>query len=406
MRHLVITATVPTDAVTHGFLPAAERLGLRVTLLTNHPTEHAYPHLRRAPRVVPCDVTDARAVIDAVSRLGPPDAIFSNSDHLQVQTALAAAYFDLPAKDWRAAHRAKNKAEMRAHLARAGLDLTWHAVLRADTDAERVQPPYPCVLKPCEGVASEHVTLVRNHVELRTHARGIWRTRPHAPLLLEAFLDGPLHTLETLGDASHVQVLGGFSTQLGPAPHFAETRLDWAPPTHDVQERVLAQLHALGVGFGACHTEFVLTPAGPRLVEVNYRNIGDQCDLLLQDLLNVPLFELVLRAHLGETLPLVPPAPGDATVRYFMARDVMREGKHGVITRAPHDRDDERGGVRLRYRSLRVSGDAVHVTGTNRDYLGVLRAVAAPGAPLHDVTDAFGAELAWEVSACEPAARS
>jgi hypothetical protein len=38
---LGLIASKPTDAVTYGFLPAAERLGLEVFLLTDQPEAHA-----------------------------------------------------------------------------------------------------------------------------------------------------------------------------------------------------------------------------------------------------------------------------------------------------------------------------------------------------------------------------
>ena len=56
---------------------------------------------------------DARKLICAIAALPAPDAIFSNSDHLQTQTALAASYFGLPGKDRRSSMRAKNKSHQR-----------------------------------------------------------------------------------------------------------------------------------------------------------------------------------------------------------------------------------------------------------------------------------------------------
>lgn len=143
---LYLVAGKTTDSVTHGFLPAATHLGLATTLLTDRPAAHAGTH---GGPVVECDVTDFRAIIAAVG--GEPAAIFSNSDFLQAPAALAAAYFGLPAKDWRAAARAKNKALMRRHL--ASLDPVFSA------DARRVprDAPYPLVLKPREEIGRAHV---------------------------------------------------------------------------------------------------------------------------------------------------------------------------------------------------------------------------------------------------------
>jgi hypothetical protein len=71
---LGLVAAKPTDAVTYGLLPAAARLGLEVFLLTDQPDGHAgalaraRPDLGRAgqgvqPRIVGCDVHDARALV-------------------------------------------------------------------------------------------------------------------------------------------------------------------------------------------------------------------------------------------------------------------------------------------------------------------------------------------------------
>ena len=82
-------------------------------------------------RLLGCNVWDARELICAIAALPAPHAIVSNSDHLQTQTALAAAYFGLPGKDWRSAMRAKNKSLMRRRLAEAGTEHVAAAEIRA-----------------------------------------------------------------------------------------------------------------------------------------------------------------------------------------------------------------------------------------------------------------------------------
>ena len=223
---LCLIASKPTDSVILGFLPAAARLGLEVVLLTDQPEEHerALARSRRLPRpgcprpqagpsqgarhadgppvrFLGCDVWDARELICAIAGRPAPHAIVSNSDHLQTQTALAAAYFGLPGKDWRSAMRAKNKSLMRRRLAETGTEHVASAEIRAGDD-----PPdglrYPVVLKPAEGVASEDVMLVISPEELAERSARIHSRRPGETLLAEEYLSGELHTLETLGDGS------------------------------------------------------------------------------------------------------------------------------------------------------------------------------------------------------------
>lgn len=394
-QRLCLIALNPTDSVTEGFLPAAAALGLRVTLLTDQPAAHeaAYAgHPAPPDDIVACDVRDFMAIIDHVDRLDHVAAVFSNSDHLQAQTALAASHAGLPAKDWRAALRVKNKAQMRRHLARMGVDQVWSRELRPGTELADV--PFPCVVKPRSGVASEDVVLATGRAELVAACQDIWRRTPDLPLVVEEFLTGELHTLETIGDGGAPQVLGGFRTTLSTPPYFVETSLvfDPAPPSTHIRA-VLCQLAVLGVGFGACHTEFVVHGDRVSLIEVNYRAIGDQCDLLLADLIGIPLFEYVLRVHLGEPLPAALPTRASRRARV----DYRCADRGGTLVTAPPAVDLHRDGVRLAYRPLRAIGEHRRRTNTNRDYLGVLRTIGPDQATVDAAAGAFLSAHRWDI---------
>ncbi|MFH8408371.1 acetyl-CoA carboxylase biotin carboxylase subunit family protein [Streptomyces sp. NPDC018019] len=412
---LILLARNPTDSVTEGFLPAAARLGLAVALLTDQPDAHREAYGRYARErggdgppgggalpgrldIVPCDVPDFRAVIARIGalagRVGPPAAVFTNSDHLQAQAALAADYFGLPGKDWRAALRTKNKAELRRALTAAGLDTVRSAELPPEGDPAGHGVPYPCVLKPREGVASEDVFLVANDAELAARCHEIRARRPDAPLVLEEYLDGTLHTLETLGDGHTLHPLASFRTDVSPPPHFIEERLHLLPePPRPATDEVLAHLRALGVGFGACHTEYVDQGGRARIIEVNYRAIGDRCDLALAEALDLPLFELVLRVHLGERLPRTLAARRGVRVRM----EYVCADRAGTLKAAPDARVREAGGVRLDYRPLRETGERHPLYRTNRDFLGVLRAAGPDEGRIDAAVREFLAAHRWEI---------
>jgi ATP-grasp domain len=396
-QRLCLVALNPTDSVTEGFLPAAAALGLRVTLLTDQPDAHdrAYTGRPSAPaEIIGCDVRDFRAIIDHLDRDDPVSAVFSNSDHLQTQTALAASHAGLPAKDWRAALRVKNKAQMRRHLARLGVDDVFSRELLPGNEIDAAGMPFPCVVKPREGVASEDVVLVADATELARVCADIRRRKPDVVLVAEEFLTGELHSLETIGDGGTPAVLGGFQTTLSPQPYFIEESMVFQPSPPPARVRaVLAQLAALGVGFGACHTEYLVDGDRVRLVEVNYRAIGDQCDLLLADVTGVPLFEYVLRVHLGEPLPTVLPARrgGSARVDWPIA------DRGGTLVAAPPPSDEQQDGVALSYRPLRDIGDQRPKTNTNRDYLGVLRTIGTDQSFVDGAARAFLSAQRWDI---------
>jgi biotin carboxylase len=400
---LYLVASKPTDSVIHGILPAAAKLGLDVVLLTDKAADHERAGADATSiRILRCDVWDARQLIGTIAPLPAPDAIFSNSDHLQTQTALAAAYFGVPGKDWRSSMRAKNKSLMRRRLDETGVEHVAATEIRPDTSHPLRGLRYPVVLKPSEGVASEDVMLVGGPDELRQRCVQIFARRPGETLLAEEYLAGGLRTMETIGDGVTTWILGGFRTRLSPLPFFIEERLTWDTPVPQAaREHVLGALTKLGAGFGACHTEYVDAERGPALIEVNDRLIGDHCDFVLSDLLGVDLFELVLRVYLGEPLPRSgPPEPGGASAHAVI--DYVVADRPGVLTGSPAAGAQRSGelDVVLSYRPLREVGDRIPLTHTNRDYLGVITAIGADPAAVELSVAAMRATANWEITEC------
>lgn len=397
---LVILTHLRHVAVTEGFLPAAKRLGLPVVLLTDHRLDHLEyfsQHPEYAPQqIVECDVFNPLGVIDELRDLGiRPAAVFSNSDHLQTSTASVAQGLNLPGKDWRVCYAAKNKAAMRERLVELGLPTPW---FYSWTQAQPVpaDAAYPLIAKPREGVASIDVQLCTSAQELQAYGERYWSRFPGRAVLLEGFLRGPLFTLETLGDRHHTRAIGGFDVQLSEPPHFIEIEASWNGPVGLHQrDQALAQVLTFGVNFGVCHSEFVLTERGPMLIEINYRSIGDGREFMLDRLFDGRWFESVLRLHLGQPLNLQAAAPKQALVRYYVAQN------EGRLTQASKNGTYALTRAHAVYRSLRNPGDDVHLSRSNKDYLGALSVIADSQADLAQALATVEPQLHWEISVAE-----
>ena len=151
----------------------------------------------------------------------------------------------------------------------------------------------------------------------------------------------------------------------------------------------------LGCALGACHAEFVIQPDGrARIIEVNHRAIGDKCDLMLAEILQIPYFELVLRAHLGEQLDVAPTLNRARRGR----NEAILADRAGTLTSAPGPYDRDADGVRLSYRPARTIGEHHELYRTNRDYLGVVWAAGLDQDTADRAVADFIAGNRWEIT--------
>ncbi|OOW72149.1 carboxylate--amine ligase [Xanthomonas axonopodis pv. melhusii] len=397
---LVILTHVCHTAITEGFLPAAHALDLPVWLLTDHRLDHlAYfrEHPSHAPqRVIECDVFNPLGVLDVLHDADiAPRAVFSNSDHLQTSTALVAAALGLPGKDWQVCYAAKNKAAMRQRLRAHELPCPWFCTL-APGAALPAQIPWPVVAKPREGVASLDVRYCADAAQLQAYLDDVWQRHPQRTVLLESMLEGALFTLETLGDGKRLQAVGGFKVRLSPPPHFVECEAQWdADVDTPVIAQALQQLRAFGVGFGLCHSEFILTGDGPVLVEINYRSIGDRREFLLDEMFAKQWFNAALAPHLGLPLPPLRSAHAHALLRYYVAEH------DGELVAASEDHRQHDAHSDVQYRRMRTPGERIRLSHSNKDYLGVLSALARDAQTLQHAVVQAEAGLQWRIDGAE-----
>lgn len=397
-RPFVIIAHVAHPAVIEGFLPFVHQRGLPIVIITDHAQEHrrllAASHIpAQRLHIVECDVFNPLAVIETLNSQGiRPGAVFSNSDHLQTATSIVAEAFECPGKDWRLCHAAKNKAAMRERMQRLGLPGPWFQVLSASTPLP-TDAPWPVVAKPREGVASLDVRLCHDAAELTAYCAQFWQQQPGRTLLLEAYMEGALFTLETLGDGRTLQAIGGFDVSLSPPPHFVELAARWDGQLSRAQRAAaLAQVAAFGINFGVCHSEFILTAQGPVLVEINYRSIGDGREFLLDRLLPQGWFDRIIALHLGESLSVAQPAQAEAAVHYLVA------DRSGRLDQASTSFNLERDGHWCDYRALHNAGDTVTISHSNKDYVGVLRLIAPDEVSLEARLNTTLNDLKWVVA--------
>lgn len=397
-----------TSGTGRDFCAAARSRGLRPVLLTGNPGR--YPYLaqdRIETRVL--DTSDPSANLAACAALadhGGLAGISSSSEYFVSAAARAAAKLGLPAADPDAIARCRSKDTQRAALAEAGIPVPAFAAASTVTRALRAAGAigYPVVIKPVSGSGSVGVRLCRDPDEARWWAgellgraadeRG---SRVPQRILVEAAVTGPEFSVETFDDTAVAVV----AKHLGPQPYFVETGHDVPAPVPAAAARALAgtargALAALGLGWGAAHTELRVSSSGPVVIEVNPRLAGGMIPVAVRAAIGVDLVDAVVARCCAQAAAPPGPGAGHAAVRFLRAdRDGRVAGVGGLaearavpgvvaVTTGPAEGRDVRltGSFLDRLACVVASGaDAGQAAGHADAALGLIRVRLAPAAP-------------------------
>ncbi len=242
------------------------------------------------------DVTDAAqlswAVGELETRLGTLDALFGAFEQLQVPLAEVRAHFDIPGMRPEAAQRFRDKALMKATLRAAGVPCARHRLVTSADDARAFarEVGFPLVAKPPAGAGARNTERLEHAEALRAWLE---QQPPHMerPVLLEEFLSGREHSLETVS-------IGGRAvwhslTHYDPTPLevLEQPWVQWCvvlprevddPRYDDIRAVGAKALAALGMETGVSHCEWFRRADGSLAIsEIAARPPGAQITTLI-----------------------------------------------------------------------------------------------------------------------------
>ena len=302
---------------------AARASGIKLLFIIDESSHHVRtlaPALHRRFEV--CDITGlAPTEVPAAVGQWRPDGVMTFSELCLHTAAAVAAGLGLPYWHSPEVTRAlTDKLTQRRMLAAAHVDDTACVeVASPDAVAQALAiVGVPAVMKPRRGTASRHVSRVNNMGEAVAAAEEFFAARPPGEtLLMERLLTGDREAAGAgWGDYVSAEAVvqdGRYEplclTGRFPLAEPFRERGFFMPATlgASLADRVTSvaksAVQALGVRHGIVHTEIKLTPAGPRVVEVNGRAGGPVPDLLRRAL-GFDLLRTGLRLALG--IPSIP----------------------------------------------------------------------------------------------------
>ncbi|KND46431.1 MULTISPECIES: ATP-grasp domain-containing protein [Streptomyces] len=372
--------------------------------LRSAPEGTAHP-LLGARNVVTADTNDLDALLPEAARLHAVfgfDGVISSCDYYLPTVARIAGHLGLPGPDPRAVADACRKDATRRVLAdadvpgpRFALHEEWGDLARAAREIG-----YPLVVKPVDLCAGMYVRRVDDESELAAavaaladfplNARGQRRV---PAVLLEELLTGPEVSVETVSHAGAVHVVGVTDKSVGGAPAFIETGHMFpaaltGADAEAAEQTALNALKALGLTDGVvAHTEIKLTPAGPRVVEVNPRPAGNRITELIRHVTGIDLAAAAVEVALGRAPDLRRRETGLRSAAVgFLVPDTS-----GTLEALDGGPLADRAGV-LEVR-LAEPGRQVRSAGSNNEYLGHVMVGDPAGSGARDQVEALLAEL-------------
>ncbi len=372
--------------------------------LRSAPEGVAHP-LLGARNVITSDTNDADVLLPEIERLHAVlrfDGVITSCDYYLPTAARIAGHLGLPGSSPEAVESACRKDATRRVLADAGVPGPRFAVHEEWADIVRAarEIGYPLVVKPvdlCAGMYVRRVddegqlaAAVRVLLDFPVNARG---QRREPAVLLEELMDGPEVSVETVSHAGAVHVVGVTDKSVAGAPAFIETghMFPAALPAADAEAAVqttLAALKALGLVDGVvAHTEIKLTPAGPRVVEVNPRPAGNRITELVRHVTGIDLAAAFVEVSLGREPDLRRSTTGlcSAAIGFLVPQ---RSG-----TLESLDGDELRGAPGVLEVRLALPGTQVEAAGSNNEYLGHVMAGDAEGLGARDHVEVLLREL-------------
>lgn len=229
------------------------------------------PGLASGDRSLVVDIRDADAVIAAVVATGicPAGAIAFCNEAGMLTTAALREHFDLPCARANVTKAVTNKGVQRARWTAAGLPCPlWFVVRSADevpTALEQINGT--AIFKPVDSAGSRGVTVVAPGEPWQTAFDAALKGSLSGEVIIESFIVGLEHTVETFTHDSQTHVLAVTEKKKVPgtsntvAYELASAQLGEAKRLEaaDIVTRALA---ALSYTHGPGHTEFLLTPEG------------------------------------------------------------------------------------------------------------------------------------------------
>lgn len=302
----------------------AKEMGFTVGVIDYNPNAVGVP---MADKFFCVSTIDIEGVADAAKRFAPDGIMTLATDMPMRSIARAAEVCGLPGISMDTAIKSTDKGEMIKCFEAHGVEHPWYFILSdpAALADVRERITYPCITKPTDNSGSRGVMLVHNEDELRDAVAYSSENGRSGGVMVEEYMRGPEVSVEIVATDGVPHVLQVTDKLTTGAPHFVEmghsqpSRL--APADLEkIRDLACRAVKAVGIKNGPAHVEIILTPTGPKMVELGARMGGDCITTHLVPLsTGIDMIEATIRIACGETPDLTPKYEKGSAIRFLDA---------------------------------------------------------------------------------------
>lgn len=285
----------------------AKQMGLEVGVVDINPDS---PVASEADRFFIASVLDKGDVLSIASDFKPDAVISGACDTSVTTTAWLCEQLGLPGIGSAAAHRATDKVEMLRAFESTGVSHPAYQVVRSEEICDfSLKVPYPLITKPTDSAGGRGVNLVQSFEELLNAVRISSAAGKSGDVLVEEYLCGREVSVEVIVADGVPHVLQITDKYTSGAPNFYEighsqpAAID-AETANRVAALASAAVLSVGLKNSAAHVEIMITPQGPKMIELGARMGGDCISTYLVDktVKGIDMAESMINLALGNTL--------------------------------------------------------------------------------------------------------
>jgi biotin carboxylase len=272
-------------------------------------------------------MSDSLAVdlAEAVHRHRPFDFVHSFQEYGLMNAARIGKRLGIRANPFEPVELVCDKAKMRRHMLDNGIPSIPYAIIDRAEDivALASRCGWPLILKPARGTASRQIHKIERAEDVQRALDEVLAEFPGESPIAEQFITGAEISVEAISWEGRHTILGVTDKITSGAPFFVETG-HTTPSAHPPEVIAAANalterfLTSIGHRYGPSHTEIILSPRGPVIVESHTRTGGDRIFDMVEIASGTNMFAATLQGYANGFPDVHPTCSKAAAIRYLV----------------------------------------------------------------------------------------